>query len=105
MAVDISELKAVLALALAGGLLAGAVAHRARVRTVAAGLLVLATVCFLIVALVHVCEAWHVLPAFGWGQPHSVGHHVDFVAALSGLVLATAAIVSWSREQSHANRN
>ena len=40
-----------------------------------------------IVVVAHVCEALHLLPWFGWGQEHSVGHYIDLSGAILGLVL------------------
>jgi hypothetical protein len=40
-----------------------------------------------IVIVAHVCEALHLLPWFGWGQEHSVGHYIDLSGAVLGLVL------------------
>lgn len=52
------------------------------VQLVGAGFLV-------IVLLVHVAEAFHLLPSMGWGLPGSAGHYVDLVSALLGLILFT----------------
>jgi len=52
------------------------------VQLVGAGFLV-------IVLLVHVAEAFHLLPSMGWGLPSSAGHYVDLVSAFLGLILFT----------------
>lgn len=49
--------------------------------------------CFGVMALTHVFEAFSILPALGWGQPHSVGHVVDLVAALLGVMLVTTSLL------------
>jgi hypothetical protein len=63
----------------------------------------LATCCFLIVSFAHIFEAFGLLPAAGWGQPHSIGHYVDLSAALLGLVLLGGAVVlpvhKWARRR------
>jgi|SRR5882762_6787934 len=43
--------------------------------------------CFAVMALTHVFKAFSILPALGWGHPHSVGHLIDLVAALLGVTL------------------
>jgi hypothetical protein len=40
-----------------------------------------------VVVVAHVCEALHLLPWFGWGQEHSVGHYIDLSGAVLGLTL------------------
>jgi len=40
-----------------------------------------------VVVVAHVCEALHLLPWFGWGQDHSVGHYIDLSSAILGLTL------------------
>src|SRR5438477_61547 len=49
--------------------------------------------CFAVMALTHVFEAFSILPALGWGQPHSVGHLIDLVAALLGVTLVTTSFL------------
>src|SRR5215472_2134112 len=43
--------------------------------------------CLVIVVLTHVAEAFRLLPAMGWGLPHSPGHYLDLFSALLGLTL------------------
>jgi hypothetical protein len=45
--------------------------------------------CFGVMALTHVLEAFSILPTFGWGRPHSVGHRIDLMAALLGVTSLT----------------
>ena len=45
--------------------------------------------CFGVMALTHVFEAFSILPALGWGKPHSVGHFIDLVAAVLGVTFVT----------------
>jgi hypothetical protein len=40
----------------------------------------------------HVFEAFAILSALGWGQPHSIGHYID----LGATVLGVTFIVVWS---------
>src|SRR6266513_1460445 len=49
--------------------------------------------CFAVMALTHVFEAFSILPALGWGRPHSVGHLIDLVAALLGVTLVTTSFL------------
>src|SRR6476659_192639 len=86
--------KSALAFALTATLWAGASLRFRHRRSAAAGLLVLATVCFLVVALTHVFESLAIMPAAGWGQPHSVGHYLDLAAALLGVAATVAAVLA-----------
>jgi hypothetical protein len=49
--------------------------------------------CFAVMALTHVFKAFSILPALGWGHPHSVGHVIDLVAALLGVTLVTTSFL------------
>ena len=46
--------------------------------------------CLVIVVLTHVCEAFHLFPAMGWGLKHSPGHYLDLSAAILGLAFFPA---------------
>lgn len=54
--------------------------------------------CFGAMALTHVLEAFSILPSFGWGQPHSVGHLIDLMAALLGVTSVTTSFLLRRRE-------
>jgi hypothetical protein len=41
----------------------------------------------IIVVFTHVAEAFHILPAMGWGRPNSAGHYLDLVSAILGCTL------------------
>jgi len=56
-----------------------------RRRTRGSMMLLVAGGCMVVVALAHVCEALQILPSMGWGQPRSIGHYVDFGAAMLGI--------------------
>ena len=49
--------------------------------------------CLVIVVLTHVAEAFQLLPAVGWGLPHSPGHYLDLLSALLGLTLFPLGLV------------
>ncbi|MBS0274114.1 MAG: hypothetical protein JSR55_06865 [Proteobacteria bacterium] len=40
----------------------------------------------IIVVFAHVAETFALLPSMEWGLPHSVGHYVDLVSAICGLL-------------------
>lgn len=48
---------------------------------------------FGVMALTHVFESFSILPAFGWGRPHSVGHLIDLAAALLGITFVALGFV------------
>jgi len=62
-------------------------------RALAFALQALALLCFGVVALTHAFEAFGMFPTLGWGQPRSVGHYIDLIAALGGVVLMIAGFV------------
>jgi hypothetical protein len=52
-----------------------------------------------LVVVAHVCEALHLLPWFGWGQEHSVGHYIDLSGAILGLALLPLGYVFRRRQR------
>jgi hypothetical protein len=59
---------------------------------------------FGVMALTHFFESFSILPAFGWGRPHSVGHFIDLVAALLGIAFVTTGFLVHSRAAPSNNR-
>jgi hypothetical protein len=59
--------------------------HDAALALVGWYLMVLGAGCLIIVVLTHVCEAFHLFPAMGWGLKDSPGHYLDLCAAILGL--------------------
>src|SRR5215469_6568209 len=57
-----------------------------------------------VMALTHVFESFSLLPAFGWGRPHSVGHFIDLAAALLGVAFVTAGFLVHRRVAPSNNR-
>ena len=55
--------------------------------TVGPVLLLFGSACLIVVVLTHVAEAFHILPAMGWGLPSSVGHYLDLASAILGCAL------------------
>jgi hypothetical protein len=64
-----------------------AVAVFARRRSVWAAVQLIGATGLAVVVVAHVCEALDLLPWFGWGQEHSVGHYIDLSGAVLGLTL------------------
>jgi hypothetical protein len=56
-------------------------------RNLASTLQAMGLSCFGVMALTHAFEAFGFFPTLGWGQPRSVGHYIDLIAALSGVAL------------------
>jgi hypothetical protein len=79
-----TTLKGLLALAAAAAFLGVSLVLNRRPRTVASVLLIAGFLCFAFVAIDHVFEAFGIFPAFGWGQPHSIGHYLNLTGALLG---------------------
>ena len=85
-----------LSLAFVGGI---AFQYRTR-RSAPVGLLLVAALCFVGVATMHVFEAFGIFSAVGWGQPNSVGHYLDLSAAMLGVtLLVTAMLLFWIRRR------
>lgn len=66
-------------------------------RGLSSGLQALGLGCFGVMALTHFFEKFAILPELGWGQPRSVGHFIDLVAALLGVILVTTSFAVASR--------
>ena len=49
----------------------------------------------LVVVLAHVAERFDILPAIGWGLPHSPGHYLDLLSAIVGCISLLAALALW----------
>lgn len=64
-----------------------------RKRAVWSSLLLGGALCLVVVILTHIAEAVHLFPAMGWGEPHSLGHSVDLLSAVGGIVLVAFGIV------------
>jgi hypothetical protein len=86
-------LKGLLALVAAGVFLGVAVILLLTRKSLGAVVQGLGIGCFAVMALTHVFRAFSILPGLGWGQPHSVGHFVDLVAALLGVALVTTSFL------------
>ena len=84
---NVTLLKALVALAPAGILLVGAVLLFLRERTLGSFLQMLGAGCLVVVVLTHLCEALNLFPWMQWGQEHSVGHYLDLWSAVLGLTL------------------
>ena len=94
-------LRTLIACALAVGLTLGATLAYQRHRSPLVRPILFAAVCFCVVAAAHVCEAFGLLPAADWGQPHSFGHYVDLGAAVLGLISLGAAALRFLSHRAH----
>lgn len=88
-----SLLKSILALAAACIFFGGCAVLALTRRGVSTALQALGIGCFGVMALTHVFEQFSILPEFGWGQPHSVGHFIDLIAALLAIALVTTSFL------------
>ncbi len=80
-------LKSLLALVVVSVLLAASAVFIKRERSTGSLLQLLGALLLVIVVLSHVFEALNLFPQMQWGQPHSVGHYLDFGSAVLGLTL------------------
>jgi hypothetical protein len=58
----------------------------------------------IIVVLTHVAEAFHILPAMGWGLPNSAGHYLDLVSAILGCILLSLGFLVVMLNRDHGSR-
>ena len=84
---NLTLVKALIALLPASVLLTGALQQTGKTRNAPALLQLAGAGCLLVVALTHVCEALGLFRTMQWGQEHSAGHYVDLASAVLGLSL------------------
>ena len=84
---NITLIKALMALLPAFMLFSGSVVLFVRRKTVCSVLQLLGAGCLIVVVLTHVCEALRLFPWMDWGLEHSAGHYLDLWAAVLGLFL------------------
>ena len=84
---NITLLKALVALVPTSVLLSASVVLFLRGKTVSSLLQLLGAGCLVMVVLTHVSEALQLFPWMHWGQEHSVGHYLDLGSAVLGLTL------------------
>jgi hypothetical protein len=84
---NVTLLKALVALILVGILFFWSVNSFHKGKTKWLILQLLGSGFLVIVALIHICEALHLFPWMGWGQPDSLGHYLDFASAILGITL------------------
>jgi len=84
---NLTLVKALVALAPASMLLSGSLVLFIKGRTTCSLLQLLGAGCLALVILAHVSEALHLIPWMGWGREHSLGHYLDLCSAIVGLAL------------------
>lgn len=82
---NVTFLKALVALVPVCMLFSGAVALSLGRKTVSSFLQLLGAGSLVVVVLTHICEAIHLFPWMHFGLEHSLGHYVDFGSAVLGL--------------------
>ncbi len=84
---NVTPLKALVALVPTSMLLSGSVVLFLKGKTVSSFLQAFGAGCLVLVVLTHVSEALRLFPSMRWGFGHSVGHYLDFGSAALGLTL------------------
>ena len=84
---NVTLLKALVALVPACMLFSGSAVLFFRGKTVSSFLQLFGAACLVVVVLTHVSEALRLFPWMHWGLQHSVGHYLDFWSAVLGLTL------------------
>jgi hypothetical protein len=72
---------------LVGALFLGSVISFARERTACRSVQLIGSFCLVLVVLMHVAEAFQLMPGMGWGLPNTLGHYLDLCSAITGLIL------------------
>lgn len=103
-AMNAAILKGLLALAGAAIFVAVSAALFVTRRDLGSALLASGIGWFAVMALTHFFEAFSILPAFGWGRPHSVGHFIDLAAAVLGITFVTLGFLVHRRVAPSNNR-
>jgi hypothetical protein len=84
---NLTLLKALIAMTPVGMLFAGAVVWFRRGRSAWSLLQMLGAGCLVLVVFTHIAEALRILPWMHWGREDSAGHYLDLASAILGGVL------------------
>ncbi len=84
---NVTLLKALVALVPACILFSGSVVLFVREKCVCSFLQLIGAGCLVMVVLTDVFEALHLLPWMHWGSEHSIGHYLDLWSAVLGLTM------------------
>jgi succinate dehydrogenase/fumarate reductase cytochrome b subunit len=85
--VNVTLLKALIALLPASLLFYGSTALFVRSKTAGSSLQLIGAGGLVLVVFTHICEALHLFPWMNWGAEHSAGHYLDLSSAVLGLTL------------------
>jgi Ca2+/Na+ antiporter len=99
---NVTLLKALVALVPACILLSGSAILFLREKAVYSFLQLLGAGCLMVVVLTHVSEALHLFPWMQWGLEHSVGHYLDLSGAVLGLTLFPIGYLLHALTKQHA---
>lgn len=84
---NVTLLKALLALVPTLFLLAGAILVFLRERETSSLLQLLGAASLVLVVLAHICEGLDLFHAMRWGEEQGAGHYIDVISAVLGLTL------------------
>ncbi len=99
---NVTLLKALVALVPAGMVFSGSVLLFLKGKTVGSFFQLIGAGCLVLVVLTHVSEALHLFPWMHWGLEHSVGHYLDFWSAVLGLTLFPIGYLLHALTKQHA---
>jgi hypothetical protein len=101
-AMNVTLLKALVALVPACMLFSSSVVLFFRGKTVSSFLQLLGAGCLVVVVLTHVSESLHLFPWMRWGLEQSVGHYPDFWSAVLGLTFFPVGYLLYALTKRHA---
>ena len=84
---NVTLLKALIALIPAGVLFSGSAVLFSKGKSVHSLLQLLGAACLVLVVLAHIFEGVQLFPWMHWGEERSIGHYLDFGCAVLGLTL------------------
>lgn len=82
---NVTFLKALIALIPAGVLFSGSAVLFSRGKSVGSFLQLVGAACLVVVVLAHIFEALQLFPWMHWGTERSIGHYLDLGCAVLGL--------------------
>jgi succinate dehydrogenase/fumarate reductase cytochrome b subunit len=98
---NITLLKALIALAPACLLFSGSAILFIRSKGLGSFLQLLGTGCLVLVVLTHILEALHLFPWMNWGRESSFGHYLDLGSAVLGVTLFPVGYLLYALTRQH----
>ena len=99
---NVTLVKALVGLVLAGTLFSVSLLSFVRVKAQGTSLQLFGAGCLVMMVITHICEALRLLPWMQWGHERSVGHYLDLWSAVLGLTLCPVGYALAKRRSARA---